>query len=213
MTCDEKYSKNIMKTLVLTICVLLVAVSGFAASFSDADFFGGTNGSGNPNGIQLVAGTGSSSFVQATFDFVNTDGTSSFTIGDPYAISDWGTYSSQLGYTTGTPINPDSLLFSFFFRDPNGGSERERIDIGDIQVDQNGNFSVRLNTTFGGSGLLRGSIESTGAVTYRVTAAAGEFYLDGAYAGFQTPDGGSTVVMLGMALIGMELLRRRLRTA
>jgi len=200
-----------MKTLVLTICMLLVAVSGFAASFSDADFFGGANSSGNPNGIQLVAGTGSGSFVQGTFDFVNTDGTSSFTIGDPYAISDWGTYSSQLGYPTGTPINPDSLFFSFFFRDPNGGSERERIDIGDIQVDQNGNFIVRLNTTFGGSGVLRGSIESTGAVDYRVTASTGEFYLDGAYAGFQTPDGGSTVVMLGMALIGMELLRRRLR--
>jgi hypothetical protein len=200
-----------VKTLLLTSCMLLVATSGFSGSFSDADFFGGTNSNGNPNGIQLVAGTGSGSFVQATFDFVNPDGTSSFTIGDPYAVSDWGTYSSQLGYLTGTPIDPESLFFSFFFRDPNGGSERERIDIGNIQVDQNGNFTVRLNTTFGGSGLLRGSIESTGAVAYRVTAATGEFYLDGAYAGFQTPDGGSTVVMLGIVLIAMELLRRRLR--
>jgi hypothetical protein len=202
-----------MKTHMLAICAVLVAVSSFAGSYSDADFFGGTNSNGNPNGIQLVAGTGSGSFIQATFDFVNPDGTSSFTIGDPYAFSDWGTYSSELGYVTGTPINSDSLFFSFFFRDPNGGNERERIDIGDIQVDQNGNFTVRLNTTFGGSGLLRGTIESTGAVAYRVTAATGEFYLDGAYAGFQTPDGGSTVVMLGIALIGIELVRRRLRIA
>jgi hypothetical protein len=204
-------TRKTIKTHMLTICTLLVAVSGFADSYSDADFFGGTNGNGNPNGIQLVAGAGSGSFVQTTFDFVNSDGTSSFTIGDPYAFSDWGTYSSELGYVTGTPIDSDSLFFSFFFRDPNGGSERERIDIDNIHVDQNGNFTVRLNTTLGGSGMLRGTIESTGAVAYRVTASTGEFYLDGAYAGFQTPDGGSTVVMLGVALVGIEMVRRRLR--
>ena len=85
--------------------------------YADADFFGGTNGGGNPNGVHLVANT----FVQASFNFVNPDHTSSFTIGAPYDPLLQGTYSSQLGYVPGTMIDPNSLFFSFFFRDPNGG--------------------------------------------------------------------------------------------
>lgn len=203
-----------MKTLILTICSLFVCASTYAGSFADADFFGGTNGSGNPNGILLDSG--GRVVIDTSFNFVFADGTNSFTIGSPYDSSVQGTYSSALGYIPGTIIDPASLVFTFFLRDPNGGNESERLNInfGDL-VFNGSSFSGTLVTSFGGNALLVGDIQTNGFVMYRVRALSGDFILDAAYAQFTTsvPEGGSAAALLGIALIGAEVARRRLRTA
>ncbi len=93
-----------------------------------------------------------------------------------------GTYVSQLGYVPGTRINPDDLRFTFFFRDPKGGNEQEKINLGpgDLVYD-GGRFSGALSLEFGGDAAVAGTIAANGSVSYRVRAISGEFVLDGAY--------------------------------
>jgi hypothetical protein len=202
-----------MRTLIVTFCCVLVSASTYAGTFADADFFGTIGEGGNPNGILLDAG--GKSAVNTSFNFVSDDGTAGFTIGSPYSLSDQGTYSSALGYVPGTSIDASSLMFTFFFRDPTSGSERERINIGFGDLIFNGNsFSGTLVTQFGGNALLVGNIEADGFVNYRVRAMQGDFILDGALAQFTTvQEGGSAAGLLGIAFIAVELIRRKLRTA
>jgi len=110
---------NPMKKLILILCSFLVGASTYAATFADADYFGGINEeTGNPNGLLLDAG--GRVVVDTSFNFIFDDGTSGFTLGSPYDAGVQGTYSSELGYVPGTTIDPASLVFTFFFRDPNG---------------------------------------------------------------------------------------------
>lgn len=192
------------------------ATSAHATMYADADFFGGVNGSGNPNGIHLTAFPGPPpQGVTSSFDFVNSDGTPSFTIGAPYDPNQQGTYTSVLGYPVGTMIDPNSLFFTFFVRDPNGGGEHERINFGpgDL-IFNNGSFTGTAVLNFGGNLAVIGDIKATGKVDYRVRAISGEFIFDAAYAHFNNipsvPDGGSTVALLGLALAGVGMLRRKL---
>jgi hypothetical protein len=202
-----------MKTLIITLCSLLMCTSIYADTFADADFFGGIGPGGNPNGILLDAG--GRVVVDTSFNFIFDDGTSGFTLGSPYDAGVQGTYSSSLGYVPGTAIDPSSLVFTFFFRDPNSGDEGERVNIGfgDLVFDGS-SFTGTLVTQFGGNALLVGDIQANGFVMYRVRALSGEFILDGSIAQFTTvPEGGSAAVLLGIALIGIEVMRRKLRTA
>ena len=108
-----------------------------------------------------------------------------------------------------------ALVFTFFFRDPNSGDEGERVNIGfgDLVFDGS-SFTGTLVTQFGGNALLVGDIQANGFVMYRVRALSGEFILDGSLAQFTTvPEGGSAAALLGIALIGIEVMRRKLRTA
>jgi protein with PEP-CTERM/exosortase system signal len=196
-----------MKTFLLTLCSLLACASTYASTFSDADYFGSTNSNGNPKGVLLIAGIDA---VNSSFNFVSPDRTAGFTIGAPYDSSVQGTYTSQLGYGPGTTIDPTSLFFTFFFRDALGGGEAERINIGfNDLVFNNGSFTGTLVTELGGNAALVGNIESDGFVNYRIRAISGEFIFDAAYARFNTPDGGSTVALLGFSLAAVGVLRRR----
>jgi hypothetical protein len=198
-----------MKTFLLTLCSLLACASTYASTFSDADYFGGANSNGNPNGVLLIANIDDA--VNSSFDFVSPDRTASFSIGAPYDPSVQGTYTSQLGYTPGTTIDPSSLFFTFFFRDPLGGQEAERINLGfNDLVFNDGSFTGTIVTDLGGNAALVGNIEDDGFVNYRIRAISGEFVFDGAYARFNTPDSGSTVALLGFSLAAVALLRRRL---
>ena len=88
-------------------------------------------------------------------------------------------------------------------------SARINLGPGDLII-RDGTFTGTLVTNFGASATLIGQIEATGLVDYRVRATNGEFIFDGAYAHFDTPDGGSAVMLLGLALTVVGLLRRKL---
>src|SRR5437667_869195 len=108
----------------LAIGAVSSAVKARANTFADADYFGTKTGgpNGNPSGITLTAGGGSAS-TSTTFDFVNADGTASFTIHLPYAPAQVrGTYSSQLGFNVGVDYVADGSV-TLFLRDPAGGNE------------------------------------------------------------------------------------------
>ncbi len=198
-------------TITAIIIALCGATSAYATMYADADFYGGTNTQGNPNGILLSTGA-PPHFVTSSFDFINPDGTSSFTIGSPYDPLQQGAYSSALGYPVGTNIDPLSLFFTFFVRDPNGGNEGERVNLGPRDLIFNdGSFTGSAVLDFGGNLAVIGAIETTGIVNYRVRALAGEFVFDAAFAHFNTvPESGSTVALLGLTLAGIGFLRRKL---
>ncbi len=179
----------LMKTLILTLCSLLVSASTYAAQFADADFFGGTDQNGNPNGILLDAG--GRVVVDTSFNFISNDGTPSFTLGSPYDSGVQGTYSSALGYIPGTAIDASSLSFTFFFRDPSEGDGAERINLqfGDL-VFNGGSFTGTLVTSFGGNAEVLGDIQANGFIMYRVRSLSGEFIFDGAIAQFNSTSSG-----------------------
>ena len=207
------------KQLLSSVFLLAVASNALAASytFSDADRFGSlvTVGSGptnppvgSPAGITLTSG-GPSASVSGSFDLVNADGTSSFTLGTPYAPSVRKTYSSALGFIPGT-LFTDYGVVTLFFRDPAGGSETvvftaspDTITASDIGT------QFFISPTI--SATLTTALNLSGAFSYTVTATSGSFILDAAYleVGASVPDGGSTATLLGSALLVGAFLRRR----
>lgn len=202
-----KKHTHIITAIIIALCG---ATSAYATMYADADFFGGINSDGNPNGVLISAG--GHPFITSSFDFVADDGTPSFTIGAPYDPLQQGTYSSALGYPVGTTIDPMSLFFTFFVRDPNGGLQGEKINLGPLDlIFHNGSFTGSAVLDFGGNLAVIGDIETDGIVNYRVRTFGGDFVFDAAFAHFNTvPDGGSTVALLGLTLAGIGFLRRKL---
>ncbi len=120
-----------------------------------------------------------------------------------------GTYTSVFGYVIGTPIIEGTI--SFFFKDPNGGSETGSVTTSFTTTGINSfaNYSIFSQ---GLEFNILASITATGHLEYTVSATTGSFDL---IAGIGTitvnvPDGGTTLAMLGGSLLGMAALRKRL---
>ncbi len=158
--------------------------------------------------LSMVSGTGTAVY-NGSFDFFPPDlDANTFTATGFGPAS--GTYVSNFGYQIGQPIIEGTI--SFFFKDPNGGSEEATvtalsINIGDISSFANYSiFSQGLEINF------LTTIVNNGVLHYTVTVNSGELDL---VAGIGTitvnvPDGGTTLAMLGGSLAGMVALRKRL---
>jgi hypothetical protein len=185
------------------------AASADLYTYSDADYAGTLNGSGNPSGIQLVAGGSGASF-SSTFDFVNADATSTFTIGTPYKSYFWDTYVSQLGFRVGIDlVVPETACITLFFRDPNNSTETFTFTAADLLMPQ-GNVNTAFVLSNGATASIDSIINASGSLSYSITATSGDLYFDAAFMEIvATPDGGSTVCLLGLALMSIGAWRHR----
>jgi hypothetical protein len=211
-----KLNKNLKTLNTLTLLGAVVACSSVLANnFSDADAFGGIDGTGKPNGVTLNAAVPGQGSVTGTFDFVNPDGTSFFQTYAPYAISDQDPFFTQLGFLVGTDTTVSGRL-SLFFRDPLGGAETVTYSSQLLsQQIVHGSFTTQLKIAESINGTVAGLIDANGNISYTITAASGSFILDGAYMEIETvrrnvPDGGATSMLLGLGTLGLGLMRRKM---
>jgi hypothetical protein len=204
---------------IITLTVLGVLAAGssvMANTFSDADSFGGLNGSGNPLGITLnAAGPLAGRSKSGTFDFVVADGTSFFQTGTPYPLTDQDPYSTVLGFLVGTDTVVDGYV-ALFFRDPRGGSETLTYTSSLFsQLITSGAFTTQLHIQESINATVAGIIDASGNINYTITATTGSFILDGAYMEIYTkrpsvPDGGATAMLLGMGVLSLGAIRRKI---
>lgn len=181
--------------------------------YSDADYFGGKNWlTGAPNG-QTV---GSGQSISGTFNFVSGDGTSSFSIGLPYNILEWDTYSSSLGFTPGAEtIVTGSGFMKFFIREGILDVEVFTFSLADISF-QASVFATAFTLSSGVTATIEGAINATGEVAYSVSSNGGSFVVDAAYMEIASstnthsiPDNGATVLLFGIALLGVTALNTK----
>ena len=201
------------KHLLIVLGSLALAVTANAVVYSDADSFG----------VSLAAGTGT---VTDNFNFITTaDGSTSFAIGAPYLPEQLRqTYSSAGGFNPVTQdVLPGTGAFMFFFRDPDqsGVTNAVTVAIGSpadplqgvvAQTFQN-QFVFSKNMT----AIIEGQVSNTGILSYTVTnTGTSPFIFDAAFARIEAnpaptvPDGGSAAALLGVALVALEGLRRKL---
>ena len=199
------------KQILLGLFAMGLAMSAKATTFADADYFGTQSGgpNGNPSGTTLTFG-GTASTSGQSFDFVNADGTASFTIAAPYSTG-LGTYTSQLGFLVGSQHVVDGYV-TLFMRDPAGGSET-LVYTSELasQSITHGSFTTQLVISENITAEVAGIIDANGKIAYTVTATSGSFVLDAAYMNITVPDGGSTVALLGGAVLALGIFRRKVK--
>ena len=176
---------------ILTAAAL--AVSATAASATPFVFVDG----------HLQASSGPGAYVR-----LESYGVNSYT--NTWDISDEADFSSTLVF--------DSATASFWFSDDvdSWQDEHVSVDLGAVSSWLN---NVEVGGTFASYELVSGNLSMTlladiaadGKLTYTVRADSGDFYLKETqltvYA--HVPDGGSTLMLLGLALVGFAALRRR----
>ena len=127
------------------------------------------------------------------------------------------------GYNPATQeVTSATATFSIWDADmPGGGSEQVRIDLGSSSdwITQN-NFSLALVLSSGLELSLLADLNVDGIISYRLRQAQSgsgtlSYYLEQAelvaqVAELPVPDGGTTLAMLGLGLIGLGALRRKL---
>lgn len=199
-----------MKTnysILTTAAAALIGLSSssMAASWIDADQFG----------ISIAPGVGNA--YASSFDLVNADGTSSFLVNasnySPFTQQGGQTFTSVLGYTPGESILGGEM--AFWFRDTLGDSFTINLDL-----------ATDFNIVTGGPQVVVGqsltvsviaSLEADGAVNYTVTnGGPNNITFDYAVLRADTanvPDGGTTLALLGSAIIGLGLLHSKRRAA
>jgi VPDSG-CTERM motif len=209
------------KQLIMAVAALSMAAGAQANvyTFADADYFGtihSTGGvnppNGSPNGVTLTFG-GATPSATTTFDFVSPDATPSFVIGSPYLPATVrGTYSTQLGFQVGTHSVLDGFV-TLFLRDPAGGTEGIKYTSSlNSQTITHGEFTTQLVISEGITANVAGFIDSNGFISYTVAATSGSFILDAAYMEIHaTPDGGSTLTLMGCAVMGLGIFRRKVK--
>ena len=184
-------------------------------AYSDGDVFGGVSSTLKPLGVVVTTTTP----VLGSFDFDAFDATS----GSPAGISavfspqyaapaNNGLYYSKVGFAVGSEaVVPDSFSMKSWFRDGDAAAETVLVFVNNVGL-INGTFTEIVLTQSGGSLAIEGEINATGKVAYSVSSLLGNFRLDAAYATISTqpvPEGGSLVLTLGLAVLGLEGMRRR----
>jgi hypothetical protein len=196
----------------LTALFLGTAAQGVTI-YSDADSFGGLNsGPSTPIGQTVTSGQS----VLGSFNFVVDDGTSGFSIGSPYPSFERDTYVSSLGFTAGSDTVVSGTGFmKFFVREGVSDFEIFTISMADITF-QASVFSTAFSLSSGVTATVEGSINTSGAVDYAITANSGSFILDAAYMEIEAQpttqavdDGGITAVLLGSAIFGIAAFRTK----
>lgn len=203
-------SPSISKLFSTVAAICLCASAHALTTYSDADYFGGlTPVLSTPNG-QTV---GSGQSINGTFNFVAADGTSGFSIGLPYGIFDWDSYTSALGFTPGAEsVVPGSAFLKFFIREGILDFEVFTFSLADISF-QSTVFSTAFALSSGVTATVEGAINASGEVAYSISSNSGSFIVDAAYMEISTqrvPDGGASVLLLGSALLGIAAIRSKI---
>jgi hypothetical protein len=186
------------------------------ATYSDADYFGGTSWLFSTPKGQTVGPGGS---IDGTFNFVSNDGTSEFNILLPYGILQWDHYESQLGFTPGfDTVVPGSGFMKFFIREGTRDLEVITLSLADMSF-QSSVFNSSIILTSGLSATVEGSINAFGEVAYSISSNSGSFIVDAAYmeftarsspsASYPVPDGGGTLILMGIALVGIAAIHSK----
>ncbi|MEZ5276867.1 MAG: hypothetical protein R3F07_10855 [Opitutaceae bacterium] len=173
-----------MKKLI-SLAAVLLSTSAFAVTFTDVQSIG------------TKLSTGQS--VSGVFDIVN-PGTDSF-----------GGYSDLGGYAPLTPITDAAATF-WLSDDGDGLGELARIDLGIIPLDWVGWLNNGSTTTIqvGADALdFLVFLGTAGTLNWSVKSTLGDFYVRGAMLQANTvPDGGITLILLGLGLSGLAFGRR-----
>lgn len=205
------------RQLACAVVLLLLQFSAQAVvTYSDADYFGGKDWLfDTPKGQTVGAGQS----INGTFNFVNDDGTSEFNILLPYGLFQWEHYESELGFTPGLEtVVPGSGFMKFFLREGTRDLEIVTLSLADLSF-QSSIFHGAIVLTSGLSATVEGSINTFGEVAYSIKSNGGSFIVDAAYmqvdaksgpAAYPVADGGATVFLLGVALLGVAAVRARL---
>jgi hypothetical protein len=190
-----------MKTLVLNLGLFaLLALSNQVRALSYTDVQ-------NPN--KYVPSGGSYSGV---LDIVN-PGTSSYSITD-FGKGYNGTFTDAGGYVPGTAI--ESLNLRFYLTD----ASLIPIDVFALSLDglTSGGILIgkRAAFSYNGSAGLIDLVEADGKLKYTVSSLLGDFTVKYSImtattgGNISVPDGGPTVILIGLALIGIITIQRQL---
>jgi hypothetical protein len=194
-------------TMLLAAGALVVgAQQAKALTWSDAQ-----NPSDYMNALGLGGGSAS---VTGTFDLKN-PGSSTYTITAPYP--GLTTISDQGGFVPGTDVATSATAF-FWFRDDNDPNETEHVAVNLNGLPfTGGQVTSEGVSVFGGTADVTATINLNGTVTYTVTATDGDFFFDyadltatGDVIRTNAPDGGATASLLGVGLLGVAAIRRKL---
>lgn len=187
--------KNSLQSFALAAC-LLTGVSASAITYSDLQL---------PN-VLLNANNTS---VTREFDLENT-GSDSL---EPYGLP----YKDQAGFDADT-MDAISGTVEFLVYDISGDLDTFSIDLGDLSLIENGTFNYYFHEASDVAASLLVGISNTGKLQYTVTAQNGSsFTLGGAYLEVEVdgptsvPDGGASIVLLGLGCLGLAGIRRVVR--
>lgn len=193
-----------ISTLLAAGALALGTLQAQAASvFTDADNWGTTF---------LVSGAS----VGGTFDIVNEDAQADlFTVdGTVYSTltqNGGDTFDTILGYNIGDPVIGGTV--NFWFQATSGDTFNILVGLVDILQSNNGVVSFvsqGLNAT------LQADLQADGSISYLISnAGPGTIVFDYALLvaeveASQIPDGGATAMLLGLGVLGMATLRRKL---
>ncbi len=156
----------------------------------------------------MTFGTGTAVY-NGTFNFQPADGDSNTFTATGFGVAN-GTYNSVFGYQIGTPIIEGSL--SFFFKDPNGGSETASVTALFTTIGNVSSFATYSVFSEGLEFNILTSISLNGKLDYTVTTTSGDLSLVAGIGSITVtvPDNGTTLTLLGGSLCGMISLRKRL---
>ncbi len=212
------YYKFMIKHLLAVAGLLSLVVGAHAAPFvdyGDVDTFM----TGITPGVRISAAAGQVHSVSGIFQFEAPDGTPSYTTvigtgGNGYPAPAETVISNPMFNHLNQQVLPESVNLKLFLRDPARGTEAGTFVAAGETVITPG-ITNYFKSEQGVSGPTLGietAINNAGQVSYTITATSGEFYIDAAYMFFSVnvPDNGSSVALLGLALVGVEGLRRKL---
>jgi hypothetical protein len=116
------------------------------------------------------------------------------------------------GFNPSTMTLESSKFWFYFSDDYDGYSEKLELTVeGDKWEDD---AQVKNYTYSYGAGSVLVALQDDGKISFRVKADLGDFYFKGAKleatgSANSVPDGGMTLAMLGLGLVGLGLARRR----
>ena len=208
-------SKTQLGRLAIFAAVTLAIVQTNAVTFRDVDSFIGADGKGRlVNALNPVNGT---------FSIVAPSEGNTVTIKSGYGTESGKTYSDIAGFRPLEDIAYNASAYFYVRDDWDSAAEIINIKLDDIQFDHE--YSVLSTPLLLGGNLWSASawlliqlnIDGTLKYTVKAEGLTSDFYLDYARldvdawvkgsGGHSVPDGGATLVLLGLAFTGITLAR------
>ena len=188
--------KNSTKTLFATLAVAVLACATFSPQAQAALITGGISFGGS---YKTDTGNINTANAFKKFPFV-------------FVVSCSGDYSTVPVFTSVTQkpfsfdpfTSPISPLWTFMFM-----GDTYSFDLLTLSIDQQGNDTLNLSGT--GDLNITGFDTTTGTWVFTANQAGGTFSFSSSNGA--VPDGGSALILFGLALGGLEALRRKLAVA
>lgn len=203
------------KLVVLTALALGFTVPASADAFSDFDKI-----------VRQLTDTSSGRVYNGVFSVVNEDsGLDTYTGSGAHGPAGWGAGTTVLGYTSGDSIIAARVSFGLW--DNDSANEQVSFSIGGqnlgsslgSQISGYNTFSYDLFSVFSASALAAMLDDlADGTINYNVTMANNwsneNVYLKWAFLEIQSearrvPDGGATLALFGLGLLGVAFARRK----